>query len=410
MALFPELKTMGPEQLYGGGNPTYNETSLGSQAPSALSSTGNLPSYLDESSILRRSQRLSAPGRRELSHGLEKALRGTRYQENPNVAGMLTEDALSGYGRGLSGVMGGAYDKAIDVERDETRFGFEERRLDMEQQRIGMEQDRYDDLSDAAKISGIAELAQLGIMGYDAYKSFVSGGGKVAPGLASLSKSAYESLASGVAPTSLAGPGAGNYLATSGSAHGFSTGVAGETVAPTYAELGTSLGATGAAGETGLASAIGPMGSLGVIGAAAMAPSILGPPLTSAMKSLSKALGMGGKEHASAPEYVDALLSGKDTTAYGDSVKNMTDRALNSTLSATIYGPTNVDGYVPPELSNALRNQDKQGMIDFLNSQNLPYEVTPERLMMALGDYGKFGGGLTSAQSEALYGDGGIIG
>jgi len=117
---------------------------------------------LDESAILRRAQRLSAPTRRALSSGLEKALMSTRYQENPNVAGMLTEKALSGYGAGLSSAVSAGEREALGIEQTEEQ-------MRLERERINMQRDAYDDQGDAATIGGITQLGLLGMTGYDLY-------------------------------------------------------------------------------------------------------------------------------------------------------------------------------------------------------------------------------------------------
>jgi len=348
----------------------------------------------DESEILRRAQRLSAPTRRALSSGLEKALMSTRYQDNPNVASMITRKALSGYGEGLSSAVSAGEREATDIMSRE-----EQTRL--EQERINMQREAYSDQSDAATVSGVTQLGMLGLMGYDAYNKW---GGTI-PAVSGVgSAGGVGSAVSGAAGVGAAG--AGLSTMTSG-ALAAQTGL-------TQAGLHTVLGDAAFTGELvntgGLAAGAGT--ALGV-GALALAPVVLGPTLAKGMKSLSQSLGMGGQSHNSATEYISQYLDGKETSQYGDDVAGLATntKALESNLAMAMYGPTFPNARVPSELLNAVQSRDKDAIISFFKDHIRSYDVEQAmatgqtNMTKLLEDYGrnKMAG---SQQWESLYGGG----
>ena len=253
---------------------------------------------LNESEILRRAQRLSSPTRRALSSGLEKALMSSRYTDNPNVSSMITRRALQGYGEGLSSAVSAG-------EREATDIMSREEQLKLERERIAMQRDAYGDQADAATISGITQLGTLGLMGYDAFKG---GGGLIAGG--------------GGIKTAL---GAGSTALGAGSLATMGSGALAAQTGLTQAGLHTVLGDAAFTGELANTGALSGAGLTGLgIGAAVLAAPVLGKPMTSAMKSIAKSLGMGDKTALSGGEWLETMKSGDfDTTGgYGGSSWN----------------------------------------------------------------------------------------
>ena len=76
-------------------------------------------------------QTRSAAGRRALREGLREAITRAGRAENPNVAALVTRQALAGYGRGLGEVVTGAQEvarkeqreqQALEIQRQQTIF------------------------------------------------------------------------------------------------------------------------------------------------------------------------------------------------------------------------------------------------------------------------------------------------
>ena len=252
---------------------------------------------LDESAILRRAQRLSAPTRRALSSGLEKALMSTRYQENPNVAGMLTEKALSGYGAGLSSAISAGEREALGVEQTEEQ-------MRLEQERINMQRDAYSDQSDAASISGVTQLGLLGMTGYDLYNRW---GGAATTAIGSGGTAAV-----GAGTKAVAGATAGAYTPAITGLNLAEGGIGPNMGYGADYLLGPEAALTYGGGET--AAATGAMSSgaaLTTIGAGIMAAPLLGPTITSfAKNTIAPALGMYGKSSPSGREFLTAIMGG----------------------------------------------------------------------------------------------------
>ena len=78
----------------------------------AIPALGGVPA-IDKSRMIQLAQERSAAGRRTLRRGLREAIQMAQQGENANVAGMVTRQALQGYGEGLGQVMGTAQKQAM---------------------------------------------------------------------------------------------------------------------------------------------------------------------------------------------------------------------------------------------------------------------------------------------------------
>ena len=276
---------------------------------------------LDESAILRRAQRLSAPTRRALSSGLEKALMSTRYQENPNVAGMLTEKALSGYGAGLSSAVSAGEREALGVEQTEEQ-------MRLEQERINMQRDAYSDQSDAASISGVTQLGLLGMTGYDLYNRW---GGAATTAIGSGGTAAV-----GAGTKAVAGATAGAYTPA---ITGLNLGPGGIGPNMGYGAdylLGPEAALQYGSGEAAATGAMSSGAALTTIGAGLIAAPLLGPTITKFGKdTLAPLLGMYDKTALAGSEWLETMKNGDfDTTGgYGGSSWNQWLSNYNKGLS-----------------------------------------------------------------------------
>ena len=67
----------------------------------AMPSFGNVPA-IDEMRIKRLTQTRSAAGQRALRSALRESLTQATYQDNPNVAAMISKKSLEGFGQGIA--------------------------------------------------------------------------------------------------------------------------------------------------------------------------------------------------------------------------------------------------------------------------------------------------------------------
>jgi len=66
-----------------------------------MPSFGNVPA-IDEMRIKRLTQTRSAAGQRALRSALRESLTQATYQDNPNVAAMISKKSLEGFGQGIA--------------------------------------------------------------------------------------------------------------------------------------------------------------------------------------------------------------------------------------------------------------------------------------------------------------------
>lgn len=98
-------------------------------APEPIPYLAPLPDY---NRINFLTQGTAAPGVRKLRMGLNRALQEATRAENPNVAGKMRGEALTGYGGGLESIYGGARRGAMELYAPEYAATAEQERLNWE--------------------------------------------------------------------------------------------------------------------------------------------------------------------------------------------------------------------------------------------------------------------------------------
>lgn len=304
---------------------------------------------LNEQEILRRTQTLSAPSRRALSTGLQNAILGTRYQENPNVAALVTRQALRGYGEGLSRAISTAEQTALN-------YGLGEERLAIERENLGLTREQIENQQDANTISGITQLGLLGLTGYDIYNkaktSTALASRLITPSttaiganqaLSPIGTSNVSSVANDMAISAI-----GSETALSG---GLTAGeVALQTGAPAtlaqnpaaYSAI-SGIGTEGAAGTGAVAGSaassaatVSPAMAGGIISAAILAAPLLGPTVTSWGRDT-----FGSPQEAPAPSNYLSVLEG---TSSGEGWDADAERQLDNLLGGYAENPSAYTG------------------------------------------------------------------
>lgn len=88
-----------------------------------MPSFGDVPA-IDETRIKRLTQTRSAAGQRALRSALRESLLQATYQDNPNVAAMISKKALSGFGQGVAEVYEKAQRQATSEEYRDRQMQF----------------------------------------------------------------------------------------------------------------------------------------------------------------------------------------------------------------------------------------------------------------------------------------------
>lgn len=323
---------------------------------------------LDTSEILRNTQIYSAPTRRALSTGLDKTLLETRYYDNPNVAALVTRQALRGYGEGLSSAVSSGYQSALSTE-------LAEEGLDISREQLGLQREQIESMEDAYTVMGLTQLGLLAneltggaisdILGKGVKSIF--GGGSTASSMSALTGGSTSGLVSGSNVASLT-----NDLAIAGvTGTPLTTGEvalttgAPATVSADAAYTAASGAGTGTATATGSTTGLTGGAALGTIAAATLAAPVLGPALTSGFESLSESLGMGKQTAPGAAEYLNAYLSGTEAgtdLGYGQSMPGSSWWSKASNVKSLL---SNLEpGYTP---SNQLVRQVMSGKYKDIN-------------------------------------------
>jgi len=120
-SVFPESAISRPYGSTGAQTPT--PARVGSQtnittsvAPDmAIPSFGDVPA-IDEMRIKRLTQTRSAAGQRALRSALRESLTQATYQDNPNVAAMISRKSLEGFGQGIAETYTRAQKQATEEE------------------------------------------------------------------------------------------------------------------------------------------------------------------------------------------------------------------------------------------------------------------------------------------------------
>ncbi len=126
-SIVEQMGAMGPHYTAaanpGGISRSGNSTTMPVAPDISMPSFGDVPA-IDETRIKRLTQTRSAAGQRALRSALRESLLQATYQDNPNVAAMISKKALSGFGQGVAEVYEKAQRQATSEEYRDRQMQF----------------------------------------------------------------------------------------------------------------------------------------------------------------------------------------------------------------------------------------------------------------------------------------------
>jgi len=118
---FPESAVSRPYGSSGSQSPTQKVIGSQTNTTTPIAPGGDMPSFgdvpaIDEMRIKRLTQTRSAAGQRALRTALRESLTQATYQDNPNVAAMISRKSLEGFGQGIAETYTRAQKQATEEE------------------------------------------------------------------------------------------------------------------------------------------------------------------------------------------------------------------------------------------------------------------------------------------------------